>query len=199
MLEEDSIDITPVSWHQNLLESRFLKKAFRWMSIVGAFFVLAVLSFIAGPMVYDHLRDTESKERSKHRKEYQEIKKMQKGIEMVQRYSDYSYGMLEILRVISENMPETVNLTRFSYEGPKYNEEETEESKEKRLGTINLRCKASVHEDVVEFNNALNNCGYFKPVKKDGSSIKEDRNGGFSFEYKATLTSEDVISSGRDD
>jgi hypothetical protein len=114
-VEGASLDVTPADWAELREESRFNRKLKAFLSVAAAGWVLAMGTLFGGPMVYDHLTDRQKTICRRHSKNYKEVKEMLNKVKLVQQYSDHARGTLEMLKAVSDRMPEGVTLTSFNY------------------------------------------------------------------------------------
>ena len=114
-VEGASLDVTPADWAELREESRFNRKLKAFLSVAAAGWVLAMGTLFGGPMVYDRLTERQKTICRRHLGSYKEVKDMQDKVELVKQYSDHARGTLEMLKAVSDRMPEGVTLTSFNY------------------------------------------------------------------------------------
>lgn len=114
-IEGATLDVTPADWAELREESRFSRKLKAFLSVAAAGWVLAMGTLFGGPMVYDHLTERQKSICRRHYKSYKEVKDMLDKVKLVQQYSDHARGTLEMLKAVSDRMPEGVTLTSFNY------------------------------------------------------------------------------------
>jgi Tfp pilus assembly protein PilN len=71
-------------------------------------------TLFGGPMVYDQLTQHQKAICKRHAKAYKAVKEMRDKVKLVQQYSDHARGTLEMLKAVSDRMPEGVTLTSFN-------------------------------------------------------------------------------------
>ena len=76
----------------------------------------------------------------RHAAAYREVKEMRDKVKLVQQYSDHARGSLEMLKAVSDRMPEGITLTSFTY---------------RRGERLSIVGEAQQPTDVYEFKNAL--------------------------------------------
>ena len=113
--EAGTLDVLPASWRDVLAESRFSRSNRRFLVGAGLVWSLLVLVVFAVPMVLGFMKSHETSLRGEHRRKYREVSDMQARVDLVRRYSDHSHGALEALRVVSESLPDGVELSKWSY------------------------------------------------------------------------------------
>lgn len=114
-LEGASLDVTPADWSELREESRFKKKLATFLAAAAAGWVVVMGTLFGGPIVYDQLAEHQKTICKRHSKAYKEVKEMRDKVKLVQQYSDHARGTLEMLKAVSDRMPEGVTLTSFNY------------------------------------------------------------------------------------
>ena len=114
-LEGATLDVTPADWSELREESRFKKKLTMFLAVAAAGWVVAMGTLFGGPVVYDQLTERQKTICKRHSKAYREVKEMRDKVKLVQQYSDHARGTLEMLKAVSDRMPEGVTLTSFNY------------------------------------------------------------------------------------
>ncbi len=155
--EGASFDVTPEAWSQALAETRFKRKLVGWVAASVAVW-LGVMGVLFGvPFAYDQMTAREKQLSKKHEKAYREVKGMRERVKLVQRYSDHAHGALEMLRLVSERLPEGVTLTSFRYV---------------REDKLDVSGEAEDAQAVYTFKNALSDAGVFAYVDLQGISAR---------------------------
>ncbi len=114
-VEGSTFDVTPLDWSVAREETRFRKKMFTGLGIAFSVWALIMLVFLGVPFVYGRMMNHEKSLSKAHRRAHAEVKEMRDRVKLIQRYSDHSKGALEMLRRISDALPEGVTLTAFQY------------------------------------------------------------------------------------
>lgn len=139
-IEASQLDITPADWVELRTEARFRKKLNAFLIAAAAGWALAMGTLFGGPMVYGHLTERQKAESRRHAPEYKAVSEMRDKAKLVQQYSDHAFGSLEMLKAVSDRMPEGVTLTSFNY---------------RRGDKLSLSGEAEQPTDVYDFKNAL--------------------------------------------
>ena len=113
--EGPALDVTPQVWRDSLKESRFAAKLKAIMAAAGAIWLLALGVMIGLPMVYDHLADAQRKEIKSHAKAYKLVSDTKERVALVKRYSNRDTSALEMMRIVCEEMPYGIALSRIQY------------------------------------------------------------------------------------
>ena len=139
-LEGASLDVTPADWSELREEARFKSKLVMFLSIAAAGWALVMGVLFGGPVVYDQLAERQKTICKRHAKAHREVKEMRDKVKLVQQYSDHARGTLEMLKAVSDRMPEGVTLTSFNY---------------KRGEKLSITGEAQQPTVVYDFKNAL--------------------------------------------
>ena len=92
------------------------------------------------PVVYGFMTDSQKAETKRHHARFAEVKRMVDKVNLVRKYSDHDRGALELLKAVSDRLPEDVTLTDWDY------------SREKG---ISVRGDAGSTSAVYEFKDAM--------------------------------------------
>ena len=114
-LEEGALNALPESWGEVLAETRFKAKLCRRLGIAGGVwaFIMAVLFGV--PVVFGFLTDHQKSLCKEHSRQYQEVRQIKEKVELVQKYSDHSRGALEIMKAVSDRLPQGIDLDSWSF------------------------------------------------------------------------------------
>lgn len=115
--EQGTLDIMPSSWREVLEESRFKAKLAAWMAVAGAIWFLILGIMLAVPFVYGYLTDRTKDICKAHRKEFKHVAEMREKVKIVQKYSDHSRGALEIMKAVSDSLPDGMELNSWYFKG----------------------------------------------------------------------------------
>ena len=138
--EGSSLDVTPADWAELRTEARFKKKLIAFLAAAAAGWVLLMGVLFGVPFVYGQLTERQKTLSKRHARAYGEVKEMRDKVKLVQQYSDHARGSLEMLKAVSDRMPEGITLTSFTYR------------RGERLSVVG---EAHQPTDVYEFKNAL--------------------------------------------
>lgn len=113
--EAGSLNALPASWAEVLAETRFKSKLYRRLGVAGGIwaFVMAVLFGV--PVVFGLLTDRQKSLCKEHSRQYQEVRSIKEKVELVQKYSDHSRGALEIMKAVSDRLPQGIDLDSWSF------------------------------------------------------------------------------------
>ena len=139
-LEGATLDVTPNDWSDLREEARFKKKLTTFLAVAAAGWVVVMGTLFGGPMVYDQLTQHQKAICKRHAKAYKAVKEMRDKVKLVQQYSDHARGTLEMLKAVSDRMPEGITLTSFNY---------------RRGEKLSLSGEADQPTVVYDFKNAL--------------------------------------------
>ena len=125
-LDGQSLNVLPESWRQMLEETRFKAKLARFLALAGGIWLLVMGVLFGVPVVYGYMTDHQKSLMKEHSRKYREVKEMREKVRLVQKYSDHSRGALEIMKAVSDRLPEGVELTSWNFkreEGVKFSGE----------------------------------------------------------------------------
>lgn len=117
-VEGATLDVTPDAWREARAEARFRRGMIRWMSVAIGFWALIVASLWGSVKTYDVLTANRKNDckNPKHQKAFKDVKAMTNSVALVERYRDHAHGALEILKTVSDTMPDSgMTLKSFSY------------------------------------------------------------------------------------
>jgi len=117
--DASALNAIPASWHEMLQESRFKAKLIRNLAIAGGVWLLVMSVLLGVPVVYGFMTDHMKSLCREHQKQYRFVADMKGKTELVQKYSDHSMGALEIMKAVSDRLPEGVTLTGWDFDREK--------------------------------------------------------------------------------
>lgn len=113
--EEGSLNALPESWREVLEETRFKAKLVTFLSIAGGLWLLIVAVLFGVPAGYGFMTDSQKEKSRQHARQYRAVKEMKEKVNVVRKYSDHARGALEIMKAVSDRLPEGVTLSSWSY------------------------------------------------------------------------------------
>ena len=113
--DEGALNALPASWRELLEETRFKAKLVKCLSIAGGIWLLIMAVLFGVPMVYDFMTDHQKSLSKQHQRQYKEVKDMKAKVDLIHKYSDHARGALEIMKALSDRLPEEITLTSWSY------------------------------------------------------------------------------------
>lgn len=114
-VETDALDVSPESWREVLQETRFKRKLIRGLSVAGGIWALIMGVLFGVPVVYGFMTDYQKGLSREHRRQYEAVKAMKGKVDLVRKYSDHSRGALEIMKALSDRLPEGVELSSWNF------------------------------------------------------------------------------------
>lgn len=142
--EGGTFDVTPADWTESLTESRFRRK-FKAFLCVAVGLWMAVMGVLFGyEVVYDQLRDRQKDLCKKHARAFKEVEALTNRVALLDRYQDRSKCALEMLKLVSDHMPdgEDMKLEEFIF---------------KRGEGVEVRGKAPDRDSEWKYEDALRN------------------------------------------
>ncbi|MBQ6136032.1 MAG: PilN domain-containing protein [Kiritimatiellae bacterium] len=113
--DPNSLNALPASWKSFLEETRFKAKLVRYLSVAGGIWALVMLVLFGVPAVYGMMTSHMKTLSSEHRSSYNKVKEVRDKVKLVQKYSDHARGALEILKAVSDRLPEGVELNSWNF------------------------------------------------------------------------------------
>ena len=153
--EDCTFDVTPYTWAEALKEGRFKRRLNLSVAVAFGVWILAVAAAVGGLFVVDALTGRVTAKSKRHQREYKQVNDMRERVELVKRYSDHNRGVLEILKAVSDRLPDGVTLTSFQF---------------KRDEGVKISGEAEQPTMVYEFKNALVKSEAFAVVNLRGPS-----------------------------
>lgn len=114
-LEPGSLNVLPESWAAVLAETRFKAKLLRNLAIAGGIWALVMAVLFGVPVVYGFMTDHQKSLSREHAKVYRSVRETKDKVELVKKYSDHDRGALEIMKAVSDRLPQGVELTSWSF------------------------------------------------------------------------------------
>ena len=110
-----ALNALPGSWRDMLTETRFTRKLTGHLLVAGAVLLLALGVLFGVPIVYDQMAKYQKGLSREHSRKYAEVKEMKAKTDLVKEYSDHTRGALEVMKAVSDRLPEDIELTSWSY------------------------------------------------------------------------------------
>lgn len=114
-LDDGALNALPASWGEVLAETRFKSKLYRRLGVAGGIWLFVMAVLFGVPVVFGFLTDHQKNLCKEHAGQYQEVRKIKEKVELVQKYSDHSRGALEIMKAVSDRMPQGIDLDSWSF------------------------------------------------------------------------------------
>ncbi len=110
-----SVNALPESWGEVLDETRFKAKLTKYVIAAVSLWVLVMGVLFGVPVVYGYMTDHQKGLSRQHARQYKAVKDMESKIEIVSKYSDNERGALEIMKAISDRLPEDITLNNWDF------------------------------------------------------------------------------------
>ena len=174
--EADSLNAIPDSWREVLEESRFKSKLMRNLAVAGGIWLLAMATLFGVPVAYGFMTDHVKDLCRAHSAQYKAVADKKAKVKVVRQYSDHSRGALEIMKAISDRLPEGITLSSWDFT---------------RDDGVRLRGDSDGSAPVYEFKDSLVEMGtedggeaVFKVVNLGSMSSQRDGRQKFDLECK---------------
>lgn len=138
--DEGALNALPESWRELLEETRFKHKLIRYLAIAGGVWLLIMAILFGVPMVYGFMTDHQKSLSKQHQRQYMSVKEMKAKVDLIHKYSDHARGALEIMKALSDRLPEGVTLSAWTY---------------RREDGVRVSGDAEAAEDVYKFKDAM--------------------------------------------
>ena len=113
--DEGAINALPESWRELLEETRFKAKLVRYLAIAGGIWVLIMATLFGVPLAYGFMTDHQKSLSKQHQRQYTAVKEMKAKVDLIHKYSDHARGALEIMKALSDRLPEGITLSGWNY------------------------------------------------------------------------------------
>ena len=113
--DEGALNALPESWRELLEETRFKAKLTRYLAIAGGVWLLIMAVLFGVPMVYNFMTGHQKSLSRQHQRQYAAVKEMKAKVDLIHKYSDHARGALEIMKALSDRLPEGVTLSGWTY------------------------------------------------------------------------------------
>ena len=114
-LEEATLNALPQSWREVLDETRFKAKLTRNLAVFGGIWAIIMLVLFGVPVAYGFLTDYQRDLCKEHARQYRAVAMMRDKVKLVQKYSDHARGALEIMKAVSDRLPQGITLTSWTF------------------------------------------------------------------------------------
>ena len=114
--DEGGLNALPESWRELLEETRFKAKLVRYLAVAGGVWVLIMAVLFGVPTVYGFMTDHQKSLSKQHQRQYAAVKEMKAKVDLIHKYSDHARGALEIMKALSDRLPEGVTLSGWNYD-----------------------------------------------------------------------------------
>ena len=135
-----ALNALPSTWRELLEETRFKAKLTRYLAIAGGVWTLVMAVLFGVPVVYGFMTDHQKSLSKQHQRQYQAVKEMKAKVDLIHKYSDHARGALEIMKAVSDRLPEGITLSSWTY---------------KRDEGVRVSGDAATAEDVYAFKDAM--------------------------------------------
>ncbi len=113
--EDGSLNAMPDSWREVLAETRFKAKLLRNMIAAVAVWLVAMAVLFGVPVAYGYMTDHQKELCRRHAKQYKAVSDKKAKVKLVRKYSDHSRGALEIMKAVSDRLPDGVTLSSWDF------------------------------------------------------------------------------------
>ena len=158
--EGASMDLTPQSWRSQLREQALSKRITTFGIAVASVALLFMGVMFAGPAVYRQMTQQVRKHARQHAVAYKRVSDTRERVKLIQTYTDRTYSPLEVLRKVSEYLPEGVTFSSLTY---------------KRTDSVKIAGVADQPTLVYDFKNEVTGDPLFSSVSLTGPSASKGK------------------------
>lgn len=138
--EAGALNALPLSWKDVLDETRFKAKMVKSLAIAGGIWALVMATFFGVPIGYGFMIDHQKSLSKQHERQYKAVKEMKAKVDLIHKYSDHDRGALEIMKAVSDRLPEGITLSSWDF---------------KRDDGVRVKGDAESAEEVYAFKDAI--------------------------------------------
>ena len=113
--DEGALNALPESWRELLEETRFKAKLIKYLAIAGGAWLLIMAVLFGVPMIYNFMTSHQKSLSKQHQRQYAAVKEMKAKVDLIHKYSDHARGALEIMKALSDRLPEGITLSAWNY------------------------------------------------------------------------------------
>lgn len=113
--EPGTLNALPESWREILEETRFKSKLVKNLSVFGGIWALIMLVLFGVPVAYGFMADHQKALCREHSRQYRAVAAMRDKVRLVQKYSDHARGALEVMKAVSDRLPQGITLTSWNF------------------------------------------------------------------------------------
>ncbi len=168
-LEVGTLNALPDNWRAVLEETRFKSRLIRNLIIALSGWVLVMVTLFGVPIVYGFMTNHMKDLCRSHEKQYRAVADKKAKVKLVQHYSDHTRGALEIMKAVSDRLPEGITLSAWDF---------------KRDESLRLKGDADTSSAVYRFKDALSEMEVFDVIKLGALNSQKDGKQKFDLECK---------------
>jgi hypothetical protein len=113
--EPASLNALPAAWREVLEETRFKAKLTKSLAAAGGVWAAILIVLFGVPVVFGFLEDHQKALCKEHARQYKAVREMKEKTELVRKYSDHSRGALEIMKAVSDRLPQGITLLNWNF------------------------------------------------------------------------------------
>jgi len=110
-----ALNALPESWREVLEDTRFKARLLKRLVIAGGVWLLIMGTLFGVPVVYDLMTDHQKSLSKQHARQFKAVKEMKAKVDLIHKYSDHARGALEIMKAVSDRLPEGITLSSWDY------------------------------------------------------------------------------------
>ena len=191
--EETALDVTPEAWREARAESRFRRSMFAWLGVTLGVWLLLMGVLFGYDIVYG-FRTSHQKalqQEKAHRAALKNVTAMKDRVMLIERYADHAHGALEVLKVVSDSLPDSEDMTFRQFQF-------------RRGESVRVNGMAGEREDIRAFTERLEAAAFedaeealFQKVQQSGGESQTKKGIRFAIECFFRAEEDDTPQKGR--
>ena len=111
--EGTALDVTPEAWREARAESRFRRSMYAWLGATLGVWLLLMGVLFGYDVVYGFMTSHQKalQQEKSHRAALRNVTAMKDRVMLIERYADHAHGALEVLKVVSDSLPDSEDMT----------------------------------------------------------------------------------------
>lgn len=173
--EEGTLNALPDTWREVLEETRFKRTLNKYLGAFGALWIMIMAVLIGLPFVFGFMTDHQKSLSKAHQKQYRSVLAMKEKVNLVRKYSDHDRGALEIMKAISDRLPQGIELNSWNFK----------REEEGRVDTgLKISGEATDASLIYKFKDAVIEMDVFPEVNLNGPSAGKNGRQRFDLDCK---------------
>ena len=140
-----ALNAIPASWREVLEETRFKARLARRLAVAVGIWLLAMGVLLGVPVVYGFMAGHQKDLSKRHAGQYRQVSDKKKKVEVFKNYSDHARGALEIMKAVSDRLPDGITLTSWNFD---------------RTTGLRISGEAATDAEVYDFKNSLESMAF---------------------------------------
>jgi hypothetical protein len=113
--ENATMDLTPLVWRTAIHEAKITKRVYIGVALAMTLWAIIIGCLLGSPRYYKFRSDRCKAYAKAHAKAYKQVADTRARVQLIESYMDRSRSSLEMLRIVSDSLPQGVTLADFTY------------------------------------------------------------------------------------